>query len=582
MMISRPRSARLIAAKAKARRQGWLSWIQSEADEHAVLEGCYVDQARAEHVLEFGRRYLVHQQGDFAGKPFELLEWQREQLFRPLFGWVVDSEEFGRTIRRYRRTYVQIPKKNGKSALAAYVALYMTMGDGEPGAECYSASTDKSQAGIVWSDAANMAEASPALSKMVRLNRVHRVLNYQDSHSFYRVLSSCPRRNEGWKAHLIVADELHKWYGRELYDALRWAFASRAEPLLFQITTAGSDPTSVAKEQYDYAKLILAGKQFDPQFFPLIYEAEPGDDPDDEATWFKANPSLGRDATAPLKLSSFRSDHQEAKQNQPLWEAWKQLRLNVWRSSTQAWIDTTLWDAGAMVRRKRRKRIDCWEPYDASDLRDWECWGGLDLALTTDLSAFVLVFPDDLDATTDTVVYRTLARFWLPEETAKKFADRVPYMQWAREGWITLTPGSEVEFDAILEGIAAANAEHSIHSVAYDPMFASYLTQRMESEYGVTRVEFQQSRKNYTEPCNLYERLIRQGRLRHHGNPILTWCLGNTSASADDEGRMRPIRPKRGDHRRIDGTAATLMGLALALRHQAEVSHYDHADPEFI
>lgn len=578
------RSAKLIAAQAKAKRQGWIAEIRTEADERAVLSGCYFDQRRADHVVEFGPRYLRHTKGDFADKPFDLMDWQRDQLFRPLFGWVKDSDEYGRTIRRYRRAYVQIPKKNGKSALASYLALYMTMADGEDGAECYSAATDRNQAAIVWSAAADMAEASPKLAKAIRVNRVVRNLAFHQTRSFYRVLSGCPRRNEGWQAHLIVADELHKWYGRELFDALKWAFAARSQPLLFMISTAGDDPTGVCHEQYEYATRVLSGAVRDEQFLPLIYEAKPDEDPDDVETWLKANPSLGRNPSSPLKLSSFRADYEEAKQSPGLWESWRQLRLNIWRSSTRPWLDVSKWDAGVDSRRKRRRRIDCWEDYTADDLSGWDCWGGIDLALTTDLSAFVLVFPDDLEAATDDVVYRTLARFWLPEETARKYADRVPYLHWAREGWITLTPGSEVEFDAVLAGIQEAAERYQLNQVGYDPMFASYMMQRAETEIGIQRIEFQQSFANYTEPCQLFERAIMQGRLRHNGDPVLTWCLGNTSIRTDEGGRMRPIRPKRRDHRRIDGTVACLMGLALALRRETapRADYYEQNEPEFV
>lgn len=583
-MIATKRSARLIATRAKAKREGWLRHVRTESDERAMLDGCYYDERRADHVVEFGRLYLRHTQGDFAGKPFDLLPWQEDQLFRPLFGWVYDSEEYGRTIRRFRRAYVRIPKKNGKSAIASYLALYMTLADGEHGAECYSASTDKNQAAIVWQAAVDMAEQSPAIAKTIRTNRVIRNMAHHATSSFYRVLSACPRRNEGWKAHLIVADELHKWYGRELFDALKWAFASRSQPMLFMITTAGDDVTSVCHQQDEYAQQVQRGDVVDNAFFPLLYGAEPTDDISDEATWFRANPSLGKTPDAPLKLSSFRADYEEAKASPGLIDSWKQLRLNVWKTSTRPWLDTMKWDAGVERRRKTRKRIDCWEPYTPDDLAGWDCWAGLDLALTTDLSAFVCVFPDDLEAPSDRVVYRTLARFWVPEETASKYSDRVPYLHWAREGWITLTPGGETEFDRILADIEHDRDAYRLNQVAYDRMFASYLSQRIEAELGVERIEFGQTVVNYTEPCQLLERLIAQGRMRHNGNPVLSWCLGNTSLHIDSGQRMRPVKPKRGDHRRIDGTAAMLMGLALALRGESQSApdYYDSNEVEWV
>jgi phage terminase large subunit-like protein len=585
MSTSRPRSGRLLAARAKAKRGGWLDWVRTEADERALLDGCYFDRRRADHVVEFGRLYLRHTQGDFAGKPFALLDWQEDQLFRPLFGWVYDSEEYGRTIRRFRRAYVRIPKKNGKSAIASYLALYMTLADGEPGAECYSASTDKNQASIVWLAAVEMAEQSPAIAKTIRVNRVIKNLAHHDTSSFYRVLSACPRRNEGWKAHLIVADELHKWYGRELFDALKWAFASRSQPMLFMITTSGDDPTSVCHEQDDYAQQVLRGDVKDQSFFPLLYGATPRDDVHDETTWFRANPSLGRTPDAPLKLSSFRTDYEEAKQSHGLFESWKQLRLNVWRKSAAPWIDTHRWDAGSVHRDEAGGRIDCWEPFAAEDLHGWDCWAGMDLALTTDLSAFVMVFPDDLEAASDDVVYRVLPMFWLPERTAERFGDRVPYRHWQSQGWITLTPGSETDFDRILADIATASERYNVQQVAYDRMLASYVSQRIEQEVGIERIEFGQNSSNYTEPCKLFERLVSRCQIRHNGNACLSWCVGNTTLKVDAGGRCFPIKPDgRRDHRRIDGTVATLMGLAITLRGEvvARPDYYDEHDVEWV
>lgn len=586
--MTRKRSAKLLAVKAKAKREGWLGEIRSEADERAVLDGCYFDASRADHVVDFGRLYLRHPQGDFAGKPFDLLDWQRERLFRPLFGWVHDSEEYGRTIRRYRRAYVRIPKKNGKSAIASYLALYMTLADGEHGAECYSASTDRNQAAIVWQAAVDMAEQSPAIAKTIRTNRVIRNMAHHATSSFYRVLSACPRRNEGWKAHLIVADELHKWYGRELFDALKWAFASRSQPLLFMITTAGSDPTSVCHEQDEYAQQVQRGDVYDMGYFPLLYGAGPSDDIHDEQTWFRSNPSLGRTPEAPIKLSSFRADYEEAKTSVELFESWKQLRLNIWRTSSSPWIDTVTWDAGEHSRAESRRRVDCWEPFDDAELEGWGCWGGLDLALTTDLSSFVLVFPDEPDEDADNVddvIYRVVPRFWIPEQTARKFGDRVPYLQWSRGGWITITPGSETDFDGILAEIATLKERYTIHQVAYDPMLATYVTQRMEAEHGIQRIEFAQNAANYTEPCQLFERLVARHMIRHNGNPVLKWCLGNTSVKTDAGGRMFPIKPqRRRDHRRIDGVVATLMALAIALRGEVTSGpdYYDDNDPEWV
>lgn len=581
--MSKPRAARLIAAKAKARREGWARWIRSEADERAVLEGYYFDQERADHVCEFGPAYLKHY-GDpeWWGKPFEPMEWQRDELFSPLFGWVHDSDEWGRTVRRYRRAYVEIPKKCGKSPTGSYIALYMLVGDGENirGSKCYSVSTDKEQAGIAHQHAIDMVEASPKLSKLLRCNRTNKNISCPATNGFYRVLSSCPRRNEGWNAQLIVADELHQWYGRELWDALKWAFASRAEPLLFAITTAGNDTESVCYEQYEYAKDIIAGRRVDLEYFPLIYEAEPDDDPHDEETWRKANPSLGE----VIKLSTFRSDKLEAEGTSlGAWHKWLQLRLNVWQTATEPWINANKWDAGVAERKKRKRRIDCYEDFDPVSLDGRSCWGGLDLALTTDLSAFVCVFPDDEYASVDDQMFRVLSWFWLPEETAERYRTKVRYLDWAKAGHLKLTPGSEADFDQIRADIVEISETYRLEQILFDPWCAAYLTQLLETDHGIERVEFPQRIATYAQPCKMFERLVLAGRLRHRGNPLMRWCIGNTQVRTDDNGNMRPVKPKKGSTKRIDGTVAMIMGLAGAMSgDHGRPDYYETHDVEFI
>lgn len=340
------RAFRLVTLKNRAKRQGWLRWIRSEADEHAVLNGYYFDAARGQHAVDFGETYLCLTEGTWSGQPFRLQTWQYDQLFMPLFGWVHDSDEWGKTVRRFRRAYIQVPKKNGKSPIGAYIGIYMLAGDGEAAPKVFSAATDKEQASIVHEHAITMVEHSPALAEILKINRSTKRIIYPGQNGYYRVLSSAPKRNEGWNGNCCIADELHKWHSRALFDAVKWMFASRAEPLFFMITTAGNSHTSVCREQYEYACGVRDGRFFAPEFFPLIYEASPQDELSSEETWRKANPSLGHT----IKLSDFRADYNEAKTNVGLMEAFKQLRLNVWTTAERAWLPIRDWDAGPQRR----------------------------------------------------------------------------------------------------------------------------------------------------------------------------------------------------------------------------------------
>lgn len=337
------RSAKLIAARAKAKREGWLDWVRCEADERAILEGYYFDRRLGDHVVEFGRKYLRHTEGStWAGKPFELMEWQRERLFMPLFSWVWADPEWGRICRRFKSAYVQIPKKNGKSPTGAYVGLYMLAGDDEQGAKVFSAATSKDQASIVHSHAIAMVNASPELRRSLKVNKTTKRIIDDANNAYYAVLASSPNTNEGWNGHCCVADELHKWQGHELFNALRDMSASRAQPLFFMITTAGDDSESVCYEQYEYSKALLANLRYDPSYFPLIYEAEDDDDPGAEATWRKSNPSLGET----VKVNDFRLTYERVKHSFRTLAKFEQRRLNKWKTGTSAWLNVAEWDGG--------------------------------------------------------------------------------------------------------------------------------------------------------------------------------------------------------------------------------------------
>ncbi|MEO1063732.1 MAG: terminase TerL endonuclease subunit [Actinomycetota bacterium] len=538
----------LTALRKRAAAQGWARWIRGEADEKATLEGCRFDAGLAEHAAGFFPRYLRHSKGEWAGQPFDLLDWQREDLIMPLFGWVREDGS-----RRFRKAYVELPKKNGKSTIASGIGLYMLVGDGEPGAEIYSVATDKDQASIVHGEAINMVDASPELSQVLRLNRTTRNIHYDDARSWYRALSAEPRSKEGLNAHAMIMDEFHVWRGRELYDALRWAFAARRQPLLFVITTAGDDLESVCGQEHDYARGILDGTIDDSRFFAYIRSASREDDLDDPAVWHRSNPSLG----VTIPVDDFRRDWQEAQKSTASRVAFERYRFNIWGGSTTPWLDYQAWVDGA-------------GEYGPDDLAGWECFGGLDLAKTRDLTAFSLVFPDE-DA------YWLLAWHWIPEEVAFDPRQVNPYRQWVEEGWLRTTPGNVADHAAIRAEIAAIVHGHGfvLRDYGYDPWEAESTTQQLEQDHGFPRVKFTQTIGNFAEPTAEFERLVLSGRMRHDGNPLLGWQVRNVTVYTDANGNIRPVKPQAGNHRKIDGIVSSIMALGRALAHAEKPSAYE-------
>lgn len=550
--------SKLIGLKSQAKSEGWSEWIRSSSDERALLDGCRFNIARGEKVVAFFPTFLCHSKGEFAREPFELLTWQRDELVMPLFGWEMQAEN-GRWVRRYRIAYIELPKKNGKSTLASGIGLYMLVADGEYGGEIYSAATNREQAGIVHGEAIAMVKASPGLSSILDVNKTTKQITFEGTNSYYKALSSLPRANEGWNAHCIIADELHKWFGRELYDALQWAFAARSQPLFFQITTAGDDLLSVCYEQHEYADKVIKDTIHDIRFFPLLKAATKEDDEADPATWHKANPSLGDTIT----LSSFKADYDKAKQSPAALNAWKRYRLNIWTSGESVWLPFHKWQANT-------------RSWKRSELKGRKCWAGLDLAKTRDTTSLQLIFPMN-DGT-----YRLLSYFWLPEETAHEVNHLVSYLAWSQADFITLTPGAVCDYDFVFEQIRALSETYDIQQILFDPYMAEPLTQRVEFELGLARLAFGQTINNFAGPSAEFERLVICGGIEHLGHPVQDWQVSNAKAWSDCNGNKRPVKPKPDDVRKIDGVVAAVMALAGAMGGGGapEPSPYDNPEPD--
>lgn len=519
-----------------ARRQGWAKWIRNVSDEKALLNGCYFDPRTADRVVSFFPRFLCHSSGEWFGKPFHLLDWQADDLIRPLFGW---KRKDG--TRRYRKAYVEIPKKNGKSTIAAGVGLYLLAGDNEPGAKVFSAASDQKQAKIVHEEAIHMVEASPELRRALKINRSTNTISWEQLYASYCAISKAPHNKEGFNAHGIIADELHVWHGRGLWDALKYAFRARRQGLLFMITTAGDDMTSVCREQHDYAVDVLKGTRTDDRFFGYIRAADVDDDITKPEIWRKANPSMG----ITIKEDEFAADLAEATSTPAAMASFKRYSFNIWSTSTNPWLKEQDWKK-------------CQRDYKPEDLAGRECYAGLDLAQTSDMTALVLLFPWD-DGT-----YRLLPFFWLPKETAFDKDESNPYRGWAEEGLLETTPGNVTDFAFLEAKFGELSKRFKILEVAYDKTYAENLTQNLEQNHSVPRVEFTQTMLSFAGPTSEFERLVIGGKLHHPGHPILNWQAGHVQVYTNANGDKRPVKPRHNERKKIDGIVATVMSLGRA------------------
>lgn len=506
----------------------------------------WFDHDQADTACEFFRECLHHVKGEKANQPLILEPWQEQQIIRPLFGW----KRPDRT-RRYRVCYVEVPKKNGKSTLAAGIGNYLLFCDEEPGAEIYSVAADREQASIIFDVASAMCELEPELQ--VRATIYRRQITVQSTRSFYRVMSADVKTKHGLNAHGVIFDELHAQPNRDLFDVLKGAGASRRQPLDFYITTAGYDRTSVCWEQHDYADKILRGVLTDDHFLAVIHAADNKDDWTDEAVWAKVNPNLG----VSLKLDFLRQQCKEAMEKPAFQNTFRRLHLNQWTSQESKWLPFGAWDK-------------CGGEVDDKTLEGRECFAGLDLAQTIDIAAFVRVF-SPLEDGGPYVVKPTL---WIPRENIRQrvVKDRVPYDAWVRDGWVEATEGDVIDFRAIRAKINALGAQTPIREIAFDRWGATAISTDLQED-GFTMVQFGQGYASMSAPTKELLRLILQKRILHGGHPVLRWMADNVMITTDAAQNIKPDRAK--SREKIDGIVALIMALDRAQRVAGSV--YDHS-----
>lgn len=505
------------------------------------------DKRKAQGAVNFFERLLRHVKGEWAGEAFKLQTWQRDEVIRPLFGWMREDGT-----RRYRTAYIEIPRKNGKSSLAAGIALYLLFADDEYGAEVYSAAADKDQAGIVFELARAMAEESVELRRRAQFFK--RAIYQPTSRSVYRVLSADAYTKHGLNAHGVVVDELHAQPNRDLVDVLMTSTGARRQPLVVMITTAGYDRESICWEYHEYARKVQEGVIDDPSFFSYMAFAGEDDDWLDPAVWRKANPGLG----VSVKMDYLVQEAKRAEQTPAYQNTFRRLHLNQWTQQESRWLDLRAWDA-------------CGEAFDVGLLEGAMCYGGLDLASTSDLASLVLVFPAE-PGEEERFVW--LPFFWIPEdnliERARK--DRVPYDAWARDGLITATPGNMIDYGYIVRDIERLSDKYNMREIAFDRWGAFQVSQQLEAA-GITMVGFGQGFASMSSPTKELLRVVLDGKLRHGGNAVLRWMADNLVVSQDPAGNVKPNKQK--SREKIDGIVAGIMGLDRAVRHGTGGSVYE-------
>lgn len=529
-------------------------WIRNESDEKAVANGCRINEASGQFVVDWARENLVLWEGEWAGQPLIASDWQYDCTMR-LFGWVVSSERWGRKVRRFREALVGKPKKSKKSPTVAWWMLYLLDGDGEQGQNCYSAAKNGDQAKIVQNHAIKMLQASPTLSQYMVVHKTTSAISVEETNSTMKVLSSDNVRTQKAKEGLngsCSIDEIHV-VDEEFVRRISRMGISRAEPMMIQVTTAGNDPLSYGKMRYDYGKRVESG-QFDNQSFFFDWHEAPQDLTseqlkDDPVKYGKmANPSWGHTVHEEEYVSDYAGcDTQSSIRDFMMY------RLNVWQSSASPWLNQHDWNA-------------CEVEISDEELMQYPCWGGIDLSRTRDLTSLSLVFNIE-----GTLHFRWW--FWVPDERAKQLASLVPFRDWEHDNraGLTITDGDWIDYDHVWETVLDVGRKYKMQKLLYDPRFASYLIQRIQGgetnsdgsvKHEPAYFEIEtcgQTVATLTEPIEEFEKLVISRKIRHNGNPIANWQAGHVTRGRN--GLL--VKPGgKDDIRTIDGMQAAVMALA--------------------
>ena len=474
-----------------------------------------------------------HLKGPCGGQPVELEPWQ-VWIVSNVFGWV---DEHG--ARRFRQAFCAVPRGNGKTTLCAVLALYL-LSEGEAAPEVYSAAVNRDQARLSFDIARHMALRAPPEYRAhfgVQPQR-HEILT-EGGAGIFKPLASDSSSLDGLNVHGAIIDEICSHKTSEVYDVLLTACAKRTQPLMFLITTATSNSAGIGHALWEYTRKLLEGSFDDPRWFGVIWAKDAEDDPFDPAVWRKCNPGWG---TA-VQPAGFEAIARQAKQNPAQQAAFLTRHLNVFAGADDALFNLKSW-------------IDCTEPgLDLEDFRGKRAFLGLDLAARVDLAALGIIIPGD--------PVRAFVKFYVPQEAV--FSERHPqYPLWVDSGHLTMTPGSTLDFRVVREDIEALMGMLDVQGLAYDPWGSTQLVNDIvESWPALTVVEFRQTTSNFTEPTRELEGLIESKALRHDGNPVLTWNIGNVVGHYDRTGMVFPKKSRA--ENKIDGAVALIMALGSSM-----------------
>ena len=506
--------------------------------EDMAREDLYFDRSAFLRVVKFSGM-LKHFKGEFAGQS---IVWQPWQLFclANIFGLKYRSTKR----RKYTYADIYVPRKNGKTTFAAVIALYMLLLDGESAAEVYAAAVDKAQAKICFDASAELVKGLEGMDGYVKVFRKGSIV-VEDTASAYKPLSKDTKNKDGLNIHCGICDERHAWKTNEIYEVLKTGVGARSQPLIFSISTAGTDTTYPYFRDLEFLRQVMLGIKEKDNHFIMLYEPDEGDAWDDPATWAKVNPNFG----VSLGRKYMEDECQEAKEKGgSTLAAFQTKNLNMWVDAPEVWIPDD--DVAA-----------CVEAFDEAQLEGADCYVGIDLASKSDLTAAAFWFPKF-------GVVRYL--FTVPESKlteAQGRGDMVDYRLWVEQGWLTVCPGRVLDEEWWLQQLFNALAPYKVKCIAYDPWGMWDLKNRF-GKYEDTLMEYRQDIRYMSVPTkDLESRVLKHG-VNLLGNPVIRWMFRNVVIYKDPNANIKLDKAR--SRNKIDGVVATVDAIGGWLNKTAE------------
>lgn len=506
-----------------------------------------------QRAINFFKLRLHHVTGVYANAVFVPDPWQ-EKWLREVFGTLRPDGK-----RKYDTTYLELPKKNGKTTMIAGVLAKMLFDEGEYGAEVYSAAATRDQAAMTYRILASMIRKSPRLLKMVTDKRGKEYLYDRDkriyvpgTESLFQALSADADYNDGINPSAAVIDELHRHRNGDLLAVIDEGMATRDQPLLCVITTAGGSRMGVCWEWHEQARRIIDGTDVIESFHATIYAAADEANIWDEQVWMDANPAL---RTGVIDIEKFRSSAAKAKGIPSAELNFRRLRLNQWVAGERKWINMLHWkQCGGM--------LPLTEEALRKEFAGRECFAGVDLGESDDFAAYAKLFPWLPDDPRGKDGYDLVVKLYMPEAAlGKRPKSEAQFRRWAEQDFIEVHPGDITSHEKIKQDILDDNEYFDMKDLGYDPWRMKQMSGQLEDE-GVMVSVCRQSPQTMSEPSKLFERLLADSKINHGGHPVLAWMADNAIVRTDPSGNIRPDKSKAPD--KMDGIVATVVALERA------------------